>query len=177
MKKIVTLFLLFFCLFSTYAQDNIRNKLIAQGAWFLFSTRTEERFDDGRDLTQIDFFKKQDVSSIFFDRDDKLYSVFSNDGSDVWEDLWRMVDETHFVMLSPVDKSSQLMSILELTSKQLVFRNCADIEGGARCVTYTYFSSKDGWLSDHEINELNSVGIIDLDELAHAMKSEKNQTN
>lgn len=152
--------------FSTYAQSKMQDKLVDQGAWFLFSTKTEEKFDDDKTLTQVDFFKKGDVSSIFFDKDDKLYSVFSQESADVLEDLWRLVDDTHFVIVSPVDSSPQLMDILDLDSKRLVIQNCTDIEGGTRCIVYTYFSTKDSWLSDNEIDELNSVGVIDLDELA-----------
>ncbi len=170
MRKIFTAILSICSLLSVYAQEAVKEKLINQGVWFLFSARVEEHFNDDKNLTQIDFFKKSDVSSILFDRDDKLYSVFSKDGSDVWEDLWRMVDETHFVMVSPQDSSSQLMNIMELNQKMLVLKNCSDIEGGSRCVTYTYFSSKEGWLPDNEIDDLNSAGVIDMDEVMSSIE-------
>lgn len=165
MKKLFTLFFLICGILSLNAQDLVRNKLIAQGAWFLFSTRTEEQFDNDQVLAQIDFCKKSDTSSIFFDEDDKLYSVFSKESDEVLEDLWRIVDNTHFVIVSPIDGVPQLMDIIDLDSKRLVVQNCTDIDSGTRCMTYTYFCSKDGWLSDKEIDELNSAGVIELDKL------------
>jgi len=171
MRTIIALLLLVGNLFCTGAQnDSVRtgdataDELIKRGVWFLFSTRTEEMFKDEA-LTQVDFFKKDDVSSILFDTEDKLFSVFSKDGGEMWEDRWRMVNATSFVMVSPVDESTQMMDILELTPTKLVLRNCSDIEDGSRCVTHTYFSSKSGWLPDKEVDELNSAGVIELDKM------------
>lgn len=171
-RKIFGIFLLISYVLPTFSQNEIKDILLAQGAWFLFSTKTEEHFDDDKTLTQIDFFKKADVSSIFFDQNDKLYSVFSKEESSVWEDLWRQVDDTHFVIVSPVDSSHQVMDILELSPKMLVIRNCSEIEDGNRCLTYTYFATKDGWLSDKEVDELNSAGVIDINELVDLSKKE-----
>lgn len=163
MKVLFIIFFLLSSLFPVQAQDdNIAERLISSGAWFLFSTRTDEQFSD-ETLTKVDFFKKEDVSSLFFDVDDRLFSVFSNDGSEMWEDRWRLIDDTHFVMVSPVDESSQVMDILEFTPTKLVLRNCSDIEDGTRCITYTYFSTKEGWLPDKEIDELNTAGVIESD--------------
>ncbi|MDU1903978.1 MAG: hypothetical protein E6772_04270 [Dysgonomonas sp.] len=161
MKILLAILFLANSLFITQAQnDTITEKLITSGAWFLFSTRTDEQFSD-ETLTKVDFFKKGDVSSLFFDADDKLFSVFSKDGSEMWEDRWRVIDDTHFVMVSPVDESSQIMDILEFTTTKLVLQNCSEIEEGTRCVTYTYFSTKEGWLPDEEIDELNTAGVIE----------------
>jgi hypothetical protein len=163
MRVLLAILFLASSLFVTAIQaqnDTITEKLISSGAWFLFSTRTDEQLSE-ETLTKVDFFKKGDVSSLFFDVDDKLYSVFSNDGSEMWEDRWRVIDDTHFVMVSPVDESSQVMDILEFTKTKLVLQNCSEIEEGTRCVTYTYFSTKEGWLPDEEIDELNTAGIIE----------------
>lgn len=148
------------------AQISVKDALMGQGTWFLFSARTEEKVNE-RVFTRIDFFKKSDVSSIFFDEDDKLFSVFSKEGSDIWEDLWRMADDTHFVIVSPADQSTQIMDIIELNSKKLVIRNCSDTEGGSKCVIYTYFSTKNGWLPDREIEELNTAGVMVVDRMMY----------
>lgn len=162
MKRIAIMFCLLVSLSSLFAQNSVSEKLVAQGAWFLFSMRTDEQYTDTDEtLTKVDFFKKDDVSSIYFDEDDKLYSVFSGDGADIWEDRWRMIDDTHFVMVSPVDESSQVIDILELTDTKLVLKNCTEIEGGSRCLIYTYFSTKEGWLPDNEIEDLNMAGVIE----------------
>lgn len=166
MKKIVILCLILGYAFNINAQRSVKDALVEQGAWFLFSVRTEEKVNN-RIFTKIDFFKKEDVSSMFFDQDDKLFSVFSKDGSEMWEDLWRMVDDTHFVIVSPIDQSTQLIDILELNRKKLVLRNCSEISNGNKCIIYTYFSTKEGWLPDPEIEELNTAGIMMVDKMMY----------
>lgn len=166
MRKLFILCLMLGYILNANAQKSVEDALIEQGAWFLFSARTEERIHN-RIFTKIDFFKKDDVSSMFFDRDDKLFSVFSKDGSEMWEDLWRMTDDTHFVIVSPVDYSTQLMDIIELNRKKLVIRNCADTDRGNKCVIYTYFSTKEGWLPDQEIDELNTAGVMMVDKMMY----------
>ena len=143
---------------------DMNHKLISQGAWFLFSIRTEEQVGE-EVLTQVEFYKKDDISSIFFDEENKLYSVFSKYSSDVYEDRWKLVDDTHFVMVSPSDGSSQVVEILEINETKLVLRNCGDIENGTSCSLYAYFSTKEGWLPDSEIDELNSAGVIEIEEM------------
>lgn len=166
MKKVGFILSIMLCcfLYMRGQDSDINHKLISQGAWFLFSLRTEEKVGD-EVLTQIEFFKRDDISSIFFDEEDKLYSVFSKYSSDVYEDRWKLVDDTHFVMVSPTDGTSQIVEILEIDATKLVLRNCGDIENGTSCSLYTYFSTKEGWLSDKEIDELNTVGIVEIDEM------------
>lgn len=164
MKKIILVFYFIVVQISYSCAQNteIKDMLMGQGAWFLFSSRTDENLENEA-FTKIDFYKKQDVSSILFDDEDKLYSVFSQDGTDIFEDRWRLVDDTHFVMVSPIDESVQLLNIEELTSTKLVIKNCSEIEKGTQCVTYTYFSTKSGWLPDKEIDELNAAGVIKIE--------------
>nr|WP_297164531.1 hypothetical protein [uncultured Dysgonomonas sp.] len=166
MKKIgLILSLILCCFIYMRGQDtDMNHKLISQGAWFLFSIRTEEQVGE-EVLTQVEFYKKDDISSIFFDEENKLYSVFSKYSSDVYEDRWKLVDDTHFVMVSPSDGSSQVVEILEINETKLVLRNCGDIENGTSCSLYTYFSTKEGWLPDSEIDELNSAGVIEIEEM------------
>ncbi len=166
MKKIgLILSLMLFCFIYMKGQDtDMSHKLTSQGAWFLFSVRTEEQVGE-EVLTQVEFYKKDDISSIFFDEENKLYSVFSKYSTDVYEDRWKLVDDTHFVMVSPNDGSSQIVEILEIDKTKLVLRNCGDIENGTSCSLYTYFSTKEGWLPDSEIDELNSAGIIEVEEM------------
>lgn len=166
MKKIgLILSLILCCFIYMRGQDtDMNHKLISQGAWFLFSIRTEEQVGE-EVLTQVEFYKKDDISSIFFDEENKLYSVFSKYSSDVYEDRWKLVDDTHFVMVSPSDGSSQVVEILEINETKLVLRNCGDIENGTSCSLYTYFSTKEGWLPDSEIDELNSAGVIEIQEM------------
>lgn len=166
MKKIgLILSFILCCFIYMRGQDtDMNHKLISQGAWFLFSIRTEEQVGE-EVLTQVEFYKKDDISSIFFDEENKLYSVFSKYSSDVYEDRWKLVDDTHFVMVSPSDGSSQVVEILEINETKLVLRNCGDIENGTSCSLYTYFSTKEGWLPDSEIDELNSAGVIEIEEM------------
>lgn len=166
MKKIgLILSLILCCFIYMRGQDtDMNHKLISQGAWFLFSIRTEEQVGE-EVLTQVEFYKKDDISSIFFDEENKLYSVFSKYSSDVYEDRWKLVDDTHFVMVSPSDGSSQVVEILEINETKLVLRNCGDIENGTSCSLYTYFSTKEGWLPDSEIDELNSAGVIEIEKM------------
>ncbi|MEN9918218.1 MAG: hypothetical protein RL662_654 [Bacteroidota bacterium] len=161
MKQTIIILLLIANNLVLNAQDSISEKLVAHGAWFLFSSKTEEQFKD-ETLTKVDFFKKEDVSSIFFDNDDKIYSIFTNDGSEMLEDRWKMVDNNHFVMVSPIDQSTQIINIVEFDSKKLVLKNCSEIENGSKCITYTYFSTKEGWLPNSEIDELNTAGVIEI---------------
>ena len=166
MKRIAIVVSLMLCCFAYMnAQDSdMTHRLTSQGAWFLFSIRTEEKVDE-EVLTQVEFFKKDDVSSIFFDEENKLYSVFSKYSSDMYEDRWKLVDDTHFVMVSPNDGSSQIVEILEIDKTKLVLRNCNDIENGTSCSLYTYFSTKEGWLPDSEIENLNTAGVIEVEEM------------
>jgi len=163
MKCYLTVFILLVNLFGIYSQATVEDALIDQGVWFLFSTRIEEKFSD-ETLVKVDYFKKDDVSSIYFDTDDKLFSIFTSIDSTMLEDRWRMVDDTHFVIVSPVDKSSQIMDIHELSPEKLIISNCLDIEEGTRCLTHTFLSKKEGWLPDSEIDGLNSAGIINVNE-------------
>lgn len=161
MKHYFILLIIFISSINIQAQNNLKDQLIAQGAWFLFSSQIDESYDDEK-LTKIDFFKKDDVSSIYFDNEDKLFSVFSEEGdSNMLEDRWKIVDDTHFVIVSPLDSSSRIMDIVEISPTKLVVRTCSNLEeNGEKCITYTYFSTKTGWLSDKEIDELNGAGII-----------------
>lgn len=153
------------CFIYMKGQDmDMSQRLTSQGAWFLFSVRTEEKVGD-EVLTQVEFFKRNDISSLFFDEENKLYTVFSKYSSDIYEDRWKLVDDTHFVMVSPTDGASQIVEILEIDNTKLVLRNCGDIENGTSCSLYTYFSTKEGWLPDSEIDSLNTAGIIQVDEM------------
>lgn len=164
-KVAIIISLMLCCIIYLKAQDDdMTQKLTSQGAWFLFSIRTEEQVDE-EVLTQVEFYKKDDVSSIFFDGENKLYSVFSKYSSDMCEDRWKLVDDTHFVMVSPNDGSSQVVEILEIDKTKLVLRNCSDIDNGTSCSLYTYFSTKEGWLPDSEIDNLNAAGIIEIEEM------------
>lgn len=165
-KKIgIIVSLIVCCFFYAKGQDvDMTHRLTSQGAWFLFSIRTEEKVGE-EVLTQVEFFKKDDISSIFFDEENKLYTVFSKYSSDIYEDRWKLVDDSHFVMVSPNDGSSQIVEILEIDSTKLVLRNCGDIENGTSCSLYTYFSTKEGWLPDSEIDNLNSAGIIEVEDM------------
>lgn len=162
MRFLFTVLILINCLFCIQSQDSISDKLIGQGVWFLYSSRTQEQFSD-EILTKVDYFKKDDVSSIYFDADNKLFSIFTKDDSVMMEDLWKIIDDTHFVIVSPTDESSQIMEIIELSQNKLVIRNCLDIEDGTRCLTHTYLSKKEGWPSDEKIDELNAEEVISVD--------------
>lgn len=140
-----------------YGQQDTSEKLINQGVWFLSSTEITE-IADNEQISLIEFFKKDDVSSIFFDQD-KVYTVYTKIGNDVMEDNWKIVDDTHFVMVGPDDGSAQLMEILELNSDKLTLQSCNDIDGGITCTKFTYMSSKDKWLPDNEIDKLNSESV------------------
>lgn len=166
MKKVgIIVSLILFCFIYVKGQDiDMTQRLTSQGAWFLFSIRTEEKVGE-EVLTQVEFFKKDDISSIFFDAENKLYTVFSKYSADIYEDRWKLVDDTHFVMVSPNDGSSQIVEILEIDNTKLVLRNCGDIENGTSCSLYTYFSTKEGWLPDNEIDNLNTAGIVEVDEM------------
>lgn len=166
MKRIGLILSALLCFF-VYAKGqnaSLSQRLISQGAWFLYSLRTEEQVGE-EVLMQQEFYKKDDISSIFFDHENKLYTVFSKYNGDVFEDRWKVVSDTHFVMVSPVDGSSQLMEILEMNTHKLVLRNCGDIENGKSCSLYTYLSTKEAWLPDSEIDNLNAVGIVQIDQI------------
>lgn len=137
-----------------HGQQSTSEKLINQGVWFLSSTETIE-IADNEQLSLTEFFKKDDVSSIFFDQD-KVYTVYTKMGNDVMEDNWKIVDETHFVMVGPDDGSAQLMEILELDADKLVLQSCNDIDEGVTCTKFTYMSSKDKWHPDSQIDKLNT---------------------
>ena len=164
--KRVTFILIFSLLIPSIYAQTVEEKLKNVGAWFLFSTRMEQQ--DGKDvLTQVDFFKKEDISSILFEQENKLYSVFSDSGHEMNEDLWKMLDDTTFVMTDLTGSTTQIMEIIELSDKKLVLRYCDDsIVDSSKCVISTYFSTKAGWLSDKEIEELNSAGVIEMKEVA-----------
>lgn len=137
-----------------YGQQATSEKLINQGVWFLSSTETIEIVDNDQ-ISLTEYFKKEDVSSIFFDQD-KVYTVYTKMGNDVMEDNWKIVDDTHFVMVGPDDGSAQLMEILELDSNKLVVQSCNDIDGVITCTKFTYMSNKDKWLSNNQIDKLNT---------------------
>lgn len=166
MKKVGIIVSLIVCCFIYVQGQNVdmTRRLTSQGAWFLFSIRTEEKVGE-EVLTQVEFFKRDDISSLFFDAENKLYTVFSKYSSDIYEDRWKLVDDTHFVMVSPNDGSSQIVEILEIDSTKLVLRNCGDIENGTSCSLYTYFSTKEGWLPDSEIDNLNTAGVVEIEEM------------
>jgi len=165
MKRIAFL-LIFVSSMSNLCAETVEEKLKSVGAWFLFSTRIEQQ--EGSDvLTQVDFFKKDDVSSILFESDNKLYSVFSDSGTDMNEDLWKMLGDNAFVLTDMAGTTTQIMEIIELSENKLVLRYCDDaVANNLKCVISTYFSTKAGWLSDTEIEELNSAGVIELKEVA-----------
>lgn len=165
MKKIAFILVFVSLIPCIYAQT-VEEKLKNVGAWFLFSTRMEQQ--DGKGvLTQVDFFKKDDISSILFENDNRLYSVFSDLGTDMNEDLWKILDENTFVMTDMAGTTTQIMEIIELSDSKLVLRYCDDtVIDSSKCVISTYFSTKAGWLSDKEIEELNSAGVIEMKEVA-----------
>lgn len=167
MKKNIAILVFLLCFFSASSQT-VREKLISTGAWFLFSSRLEQQSAGDEVLTEISFYKKDDVSSLLFDENNRLYSVFSEQGTEMNEDLWKLLDDNNFVMVSLTDETSQspVMEIMELSTSKLVLRYCdeSNIEN-VTCVISTYFSTKAGWLSDAEIDELNSAGIIKLEEM------------
>lgn len=165
-KKIGLILSLMLCsfLYVKGQTSDMTRMLTAQGAWFLHSVRTEEQVGE-EVLTQVEYFKKDDISSIYFDEENKLYSVFSKYSTDVYEDRWKLVDDTHFVMVSPNDGTSQIVEILEIDKTKLILRNCGDIENGTSCSLYTYFATKDAWLTDLEIDNLNATGIVEVDEM------------
>lgn len=167
-KKVAVIVSLVLCSFiyvkGQGADADMNQRLISQGTWFLFSLRTEEKV--GEDvLAQIEFFKKSDISSLLFDEENKLYTVYSKYSPDILEDRWKLVNENSFVMVSPTDGSSQIIEIIEMDSTKLVLRNCSDIEDGTSCLIYTYFSTKNGWLSDGEIDNLNTAGVMRIDKM------------
>lgn len=165
MKRIAFLLILISSMSSIYA-ETVEDKLKNVGAWFLFSTRIEQQ--DGDDvLTQVDFFKKDDISSILFEDNNRLYSVFSDSNTDMNEDLWKMLGNDAFVLTDMAGTTTQIMEIIELSDKKLVIRYCDDtVANNLKCVISTYFATKAGWLSDAEIEELNSAGVIELKEVA-----------
>lgn len=155
MKHFRTILIIVFLVCSSYAytQQNVSDLLINQGVWFLSSTDITE-IADNEQINQTEYFKKDDVSSIFFEQG-KVYTVYTKMGNDVMEDNWKIVDDTHFVMVGPDDGSAQLMEILELNSKKLVLKSCNDINEGITCTQFTYMSNKDNWPTDAEIDKLN----------------------
>lgn len=163
MKKLFFLLIFGLCACLSQAQT-VENKLINAGAWFLFSNRLEQQ--DGENvLTQVEFFKKNDMSSLLFDKNNRLYSVFGDDGSEMNEDLWKMLDNNSFVITDMTGTATQIMEIIELSNKKLVLRYCDDsIPESVKCVISTYFPTKGGWLSDQQIDELNSAGVIEMAE-------------
>lgn len=162
MKNIVVFITIFiYCgLTNVNAQQQQAKQLINQGVWFLASTTIEEKDGDTM-LTQTEYFKKDDISSIFFDEEKKVYTVFSKLGTDVMEDRWQMVDDSHFVMVGPDDGSSQFMEIVSLSPTKLEIKSCNDIEGIITCTLFVYHATKDKWLSDQEIDKLNAVAITE----------------
>lgn len=164
MKKITLLLIAILFTLSAGSQ-NVKDRLMNSGAWFLFSTRIEQQ-EGNKILTQVQFFKKEDVSSLLFDKKNRLYSVFSDSGKNVNEDLWKLLSDTTFVISDLEGKAMQIMEIIELSKNKLVIRYCDDsIENSSKCIISTYFSTKKGWLSDQEIDELNTAGILELKEV------------
>lgn len=159
MKHFRTTLIIVFIICSSYiyGQQNVSDLLINQGVWFLSSTEILE-IAGNEQVTQTEYFKKDDVSSIFFDQE-KIYTVYSKMGTDVMEDNWKIVDNTHLVMVGPDDGSAQLMEILEVNSKKLILQSCNDIDEGVTCTKFIYMSNKETWPSDTEIDQLNKDSI------------------
>lgn len=159
--RTTTLLFIFLCsIIQTNAQNDVSDELMKQGVWFLYATRIEEKTADNESVSQDEFFKKDDVSSMFFEKD-KVYSVYSKIGNDVLEDGWKIVDDTHFVMVGPDDGSAQMMEILELSSERLVIKSCNEIDNLVSCTQFTYLSSKDKWPTDAEIDNMNAASMTD----------------
>lgn len=158
MKHFRTTLMLVFTICSSYLSgQDISDTLINQGVWFLSSTQIVE-IADNEQYTLTEYFKKEDISSIFFDPD-KVYTVYSKMGDDVMEDNWKIVDDKHLVMVGPDDGSAQVMDILEINSNKLILQSCNDIEGGITCTKFIYAANKDNWLSDAEIEKLNADSV------------------
>jgi hypothetical protein len=165
MKKNITILVFLLCFLSANSQT-VREKLISTGAWFLFSSRLEQQSEGDEILTEISFYKKDDVSSLLFEENNRLYSVFSEQGTEMNEDLWKLLDDNNFVIASLTGETSQVMEIMEISPSKLVLRYCDDSNSeGSTCMISTYFSTKAGWLSDAEIDELNSAGVMKLEEM------------
>lgn len=156
--KIIISFLFISCCIQLSGQNKIYNQLVDQGIWFLESTEIKETYDE-QNIIQKEYFKKDDVSSLFFEPT-KLYTVYSKIGNEVFEDRWKLIDDTHFVMVGQDDESSQIMVIQELTPDKLIIESCNDIEGSISCTKFTYKATKDNWLSDKEIESLNNAESV-----------------
>lgn len=164
MKKYLLLLILIPCFVGLQSQT-LSDRLISAGAWFLFLQTVEEEID-GETLVQNEYFKKNDVSSLLFDEDNRLYSVFSDEGRDINEDLWRIIDENNLVIVSLTGETSQVMEILHFDSERLVLRYWNKLsEERSSSIISTYLSTKEDWPSDSEIDAFNSVGIVEVDEM------------
>ena len=164
MKKYLILFI-FVNVFLFVNGQTTKEKLISSGTWFLFSSKLEQQDEDDA-LTQVTFYKKDDTSSLLFDEKNRMYSVFTEQDNEMNEDLWKLLDEHKFVITSMTGDSSQIMEIMEFSSSKLVLRYCDETDSNnISCIITTYFSTKLGWLADTEIDDLNTAGIIEIDEM------------
>lgn len=164
MKRYFLFFLIFFSFILVEAQT-VKDSLISSGTWFLFSSKIEQQVDD-EVLARVTFFKKDDISSILFEDKNRLFSVFSEQGDEMNEDLWKMLDDNRFVMTNLTGESAQVMEIIEYTPSKLVIRYCEDSDSeGFICIISTYFATKSGWLPDAEIDELNTAGVLEIDSM------------
>lgn len=140
------------------AQNNLSEKLINQGIWFLESTEIDERYEN-QHINQKEYFTKDNVSSIFFE-ENNIYTVYTKINEEVLEDRWKVIDETHYVMVGQDDQSAQIVEVLELNSKKLIIQCCNDIEGVTTCTKFTYLPTKENWKSDEDVTELNKSQVI-----------------
>lgn len=163
MRRISFIILLFLSFIFSVKSKTIEEQLINAGAWFLFSTRLEQLEGDTI-LTQIEFFKKEDVSSLLFDHNNRLYSVFSDKETEMNEDLWKLLNDNSFVISDMTGETMQIMEIVELTKNKLILKFCDEKSETNKCIISTYFTTKAGWLSDSEIDKLNSTGVIKYEE-------------
>lgn len=164
MKKILLSVFLISC-FTILKGQNISERLISSGAWFLYLQTIEEEID-GETLVLNEYFKKSDVSSLLFDEENRLYSVFSDNEKEMNEDLWRLIDDNNLVIVSLGGETSQVMEILHFDADKLVLRYWNKLsEEVSSSVISTYLPTKLDWPTDDEIELFNTVGIVKVDEM------------
>lgn len=164
MKKYLLLTILIFA-FSILKSQPLSERLISAGAWFLLLQTVEEEVN-GNTLVLNEYFKKNDVSSLLFDEDNRLYSVFSDQGKEINEDLWRLIDDNNLVIVSLTGETSQVMEILHFDSEKLVLRYWNKLsEERSSSIISTYLSTKEDWPSDDDIDKFNSLGVLEVDEM------------
>lgn len=159
MKKIFLLLNLILISNLVLGAKDTKERLLDQGVWYLYSVRTEQK-NDSENLAKVDYKKQKAVESVFFDKGNTLYTV---DGSDVLEDRWVMTGNNIFTISTLKGESPQEIEVLEITYTKLVLRYCTENgQGDETCVISTYFSQKEGWPTDSEIDEKNSTGVIEI---------------